>query len=87
MAEVKFTSNLKRHLTGPSSDVTGETVAEALHHVLRQNPSLRHHLLDDKGRLRKQIVVFLNGTLIEDRRRLSDPIDPASELFVMQAIS
>jgi hypothetical protein len=85
MAEIRFTSNLKRHLSGPSRDVAGATVAEALHDILRENPRLRHHVLDDEGRLRKQIVVFLNGALIEDRRRLSDPIDPASELYVVQA--
>jgi hypothetical protein len=62
-------------------------VAEALHRVFDGNPRLRGYVLDDQGRLRKHIVVFVNGTMIEDRRQLSDPIEPASELFVMQALS
>ena len=67
--------------------VTGNTVGEALGEVFRQNPRLRHYVLDDRGRLRRHIVVFVNGALIEDRQRLSDPLEPACELFVAQAVS
>jgi len=87
MAEVKFTPNLERHLSAPPVEVEGGTVAEALRRVLDRNPRLRDYLLDDQGRLQKQIVVFINGALIEDRARMSDPIGPASELYVMQALS
>jgi molybdopterin converting factor small subunit len=87
MAEVKFAQNLQRHLSTPPVEVHGSTVGEALQAVLARNPRLRGYLLDDRGQLRKQIVVFINGTLIEDRLRLTDPIEPASELYVMQALS
>jgi molybdopterin converting factor small subunit len=87
MAEVKFAQNLQRHLSTPPDEVHGTTVGEALQAVLARNPRLRGYLLDERGRLRKQIVVFINGALIEDRLRLTDPIDPASELYVMQALS
>jgi hypothetical protein len=86
MAEVKFTPDLQRHLSAPAEKVDGDTVAEALHRVFDGNPRLRGYVLDDQGRLRKQIVVFVNGTMIEDRRRLSDPIEPASELLVVRAV-
>jgi hypothetical protein len=87
MVEVKFAPNLERHLSGPPAEVAGATVGEALHAVLRRNPRLRGHVLDDAGRLRKHIVVFVNGALIEDRFSLTDPVEPASELLVMQALS
>jgi hypothetical protein len=87
MAEVKFTPNLERHLSVPPVEVEGHTVGEALHRVFDHNPRLRSYVLDDQGRLREHIVVFVDGTLIEDRRRMSDPIDPAAELYVMQALS
>jgi hypothetical protein len=87
MAEVKFAQNLQRHLSAPSDKVQGSTVGEALQAVVARNPRLRGYLLDDRGQLRKQIVVFINGALIEDRLRLTDPIEPASELYVMQALS
>lgn len=87
MAEVKFTSNLQRHLSASRMDVGGRTVGEVLHQIVERNPSLRSRIMDDRGRLQAQIVVFIDGTLIEDRARLSDPVEPAAELFVMQALS
>ena len=86
MAEVKFTPNLQRHLAASRLDVGGRTVGEVLERVVERNPSLRGRLMDDRGRLQTQIVVFVDGTLIEDRKRLSDPVEPAAELFVMQAL-
>ena len=86
MAEVKFTPNLQRHLAGSHLDVGGSTVGEVLERVVERNPDLRDRLLDDRGRLQTRIVVFVDGALIEDRARLSDPVEPAAELFVMQAL-
>jgi molybdopterin converting factor small subunit len=87
MPEVKFTQNLQRHLSAPSSEVTGNTVREALDHAFQQNPKLRGYVLDDQGRLRKHVVVFVNGELIEDRMQLTDPLEASSEVIVMQALS
>ena len=84
MVEVKFAPNLERHRFAPPAEVIGRTVGEALHAALRPRPRLRRHVLDDRGRLRKHIVVFVNGALIEDRHRLTDPVEPASELLVMR---
>ncbi len=60
---------------------------EVLDDVFRQNPQLRGYVLDDLGHLRKHVVVFIDGEMIEDRTALSDPVAPTSELFVMQALS
>ncbi len=87
MVEVKFTPNLQRHLAAPATAVPGATVREALDHVFSSNPQLRSYVLDEQGRLRKHVVVFIDGEMIEDRRSLTDPIGPTSELFVMQALS
>jgi hypothetical protein len=84
---VTFTSHLERHVAAPASDVRGLTVREALEEVFTQNPALRGYVLDDQGALRQHVVVFVDGRMVEDRRRLSDPIDDTSELFVMQALS
>lgn len=87
MPVVTFTQNLQRHLAAPAREVAGGTVREALDEVFRANPRLRGYVLDDQGRLRQHVVVFVDGELIEDRSRLTDPVHPASELFVMQALS
>jgi len=87
MAQVKFTRHLERHLAAPPADVRASTVREALDGVFRENPKLRGYVLDDQGRLRKHVVVFVDGRAITDRNGLSDRVEPASELFVMQALS
>jgi hypothetical protein len=87
MPEVKFTQNLERHLSVPAQEVPGSTVREALDQVFERNPNLRGYVLDDQGRLRKHVTVFIDGEIVEDRIHLSDPVEPASELFVMQALS
>ena len=87
MPSVKFTQNLERYLAVPAREVEGATVRQALDAVFDENPRLRSYVLDDQGRLRRHVVVFVDGEMIEDRTKLSDTVGPSSELFVMQALS
>ncbi len=87
MAVVTFTQNLRRHLEAPPAEVTAGTVREALDRVFEANPRLRGYVLDDQGRLRKHVIVFVDGEMIADRDRLEDSIESGSEIFVMQALS
>ena len=87
MPKVSLTQNLKRHLSVPRAEVRGATVREALEAVFDGNPMLRSYILDDQGCLRKHVAVFLDGEMVEDRDGLSDPVEPSTELVVMQALS
>ena len=87
MPQVTFTQNLQRHLPAPSCAVAGGTVREALEQVFQENPRLRGYILDEQGRLRQHVVVFVDGEMIQDRAALSDQVEPGSELLVMQALS
>ena len=87
MPRVQFTANLKQHIDAPPRDVAGGTVAEVLSSAFEGNPRLRGYVLDDQGRLRKHVMIFLDGEMIRDRQRLSDAVGENSELFVMQALS
>lgn len=87
MPEVTFTSALARYLSTPPSSVGGATVREALEEVFRGNPRLRSYVLDDQGRLRRHVVVFVDGEPVGDRDGLRDPVRPSSRLYVMQALS
>jgi len=87
MPRVVFTQNLKRHIDCPEMEVAGATVRDALDHVFDEHQKLRGYVLDDQNALRQHMVIFLNGTPVKDRRELSDPVTPATEIFVMQALS
>ncbi len=87
MPQLKFTQHIQRRLAAPPMDVPGSTVREELDNAFREQPQLRTYVLDDQGRLRKHVVIFVDGQLIRDRGGLSDSVGQSSELLVMQALS
>ena len=87
MARVEFTQHLEQHVEAPERDVAGDTVGEVLEAVFAGNPRLRGYVLDDQGRLRKHVVVFIDGRIAADRAGLTDAVEATSEVFVMQALS
>lgn len=87
MARISFTPNLQRHLAVAPHQVTGATVAAVLAAVFAGNPRLRSYLLDDQGRVRPHVLIFVDGEQIADRQRLSDKVGADSEVYVVQALS
>lgn len=87
MAHIIFTDNLRRHIDCPAQTVSGGTVAQLLAQVFNNNPRLRGYLLDDQSRLRKHMLISINGRLIEDRIHLSDRVPDDAEVYIMQALS
>lgn len=87
MPHVTFTPNLRRHLDAPPLEVAGDTVAEVFAQVFCSQPELRGYLLDDQGRLRRHVAVFVDGRRVRDTDTLGDAVAPASEVCVVQALS
>jgi len=87
MPTVQFTQNLRRHIDCPMASANGATVRQVLDAVFAANPRARSYVLDERGQLRKHMMIFVNGEAIADREGLADPIDPSGEIFVMQALS
>ena len=87
MPRVTFTSNLQRHLDCPSLEVAGTQVAEVLNAVFVEKPLLRSYIVDDQGRLRRHVNVYVNNAMVRDRDGLSDPVGSNDEVFVFQALS
>lgn len=87
MPRLAFTPNLRRHLACPEMDVAGDTVMAVLAAAFATNPRLKSYLLDDQGRLRRHVNVFVNSAPVIDRDYLSDPVAPRDEVFVFQALS
>lgn len=87
MPRVVFTPNLQRHIRAPEMQVSAATVREALEAVFAEHPRLRGYVEDDQRRLRKHMVIFVDGRPVLDRHALQDPVSPSSEIYVMQALS
>ncbi len=87
MAHVAFTENIQRHVACPETEAAGATVREVLDNVFASNPQARSYVLDDQAALRRHMTIFVDGQIIRDRTRLSDPVTAASRIHVFQALS
>ncbi len=48
---------------------------------------MRDYVLDDQGEVRHHVKVLVDGSNIKDRRKLTDRVNPNSEVYVFQALS
>lgn len=87
MAKVTFTSHLRRYISCPPQEVSATTVAQALATVFADNHQLEDYVLDEQGRLRKHVSIFVDNVMIQDRLKLSDAVQPNSQIYVLQALS
>ncbi len=87
MVRVIFTPNIQRHVDCPPCEVAGRTVGEVLGAVFAANPRARGYVLDDRGALRKHMMVYIDGEPISDRETLGDPVADGGEVAVFQALS
>lgn len=87
MTTVTLTDHLSEYSSKTSFHVTGDSVAHCLQEIFQSESRLRGYLLDDQGRPRKHVAIFLNGKPVNDREWLTDPVEPMDGIFVMQALS
>lgn len=87
MGRITFTANLQRHLPVPDCAFRGRSVRAALDEVFAAHPRLRSYIVDEQGRLRRHVNVFINDRPVEDRDGLSDALSDTDEVFVLQALS
>lgn len=87
MPKVSVTSHLARFMPGGTVAVAGATVAEALDAAFALHPALRGYVVDEHGRLRQHMNVFVDGQPVRDRATLADGVHQESEIYVFQALS
>ena len=87
MATVRFTQNIQRHVACPTREAPGSTLRAVLDSYFRDNEKARGYVLDERGRIRQHMVVFIDGELVRDRDGLSDSVEINSAVDVIQALS
>lgn len=88
MPTIRFTTALKRFFPAlKEQEVAGSTVAEVLQEVESLYPGITDYVLDEQGRLRQHVNIFLSGELIEDKEALQDKVGEKDEVYVFQALS
>lgn len=88
MAKVSFTHALKRFYPdlGPVT-VEGKNMAEILDAINQRFPGLKDYLVDDQGRLRQHVNIFIGENLIKDKTDFLDPVGERDEVYIFQALS
>lgn len=88
MPKVKFTSALKRFFpTLEETVVEASSVHEVINVLEQKHPGLSTYLVDDTGKLRQHVNVFIKNELIRDRDKLSDAVQKNDEVLIFQALS
>jgi len=84
MALVTLRAPLK-DLAGGNSEVAleGGSVLEVLRALEREHPKTTGWVLDDQGRIRQHVNVFVNGEITRE----DQPIQPTDRLHVLPAIT
>jgi molybdopterin synthase sulfur carrier subunit len=62
----------------------GATIADVLADLDAQFPGIRFRVVDEHGRLRQHMRIFVNQEAIRD---LTTPVTDADEVTIMQALS
>jgi len=83
MAQIIFTQQLARFLPVPTLETQAATLRAALDGAFAANSRLGAYVLDEQGRLRANVVVFIDGK----RSELDEPLRSDSKIYVLQALS
>lgn len=87
MAEISFTSNLRRHVNCPDDSIPATTLVELLDAYFSRHEGVKKYVLDDQGNLRHHVVIFVDGEQAKDRAKFTDTLTDNSTVHVFQALS
>lgn len=88
MPTVKFTNSLKRFFPKLKDiPANGNSLSEIFKEIETSYPGLSSYVLDETGSLRRHVNIFIDGKMINDRNKLSDPFSSNSEIYIIQALS
>jgi predicted phage tail protein len=87
---VKLAGGLYRFfpaLAGRTLDVEASTAAEVVRAVESLAPGFAGYVVDERGRLRPHVNVFVDGSLLLDRQALSDRVPAGGTVHILQALT
>ena len=83
MARVMLRAPLSELCGGRLHEIDGATVRDVLAELERAHPPIAGWVLDEQGRIREHVNVFVNGTAGDERTTVGD----ADQLHVLPAIT
>ena len=62
-------------------------MAEVLHSVNDLAPGFSDYIVDERGALRRHVILSINNTVVIDRKNLTDRLQEDDTLFIFQALT
>jgi len=82
---VRFAALLHDYTEGQAEvEARGATVGEVMDDLERRFPGIAFRVVDEQGRVRRHMKVFVGESLAVDR---ATPVAPGAELYVVGALS
>jgi molybdopterin converting factor small subunit len=82
--KVLIPSALRSYTEQSEAEASGATLAVALADLDRQYTGIRFRMIDEQGRIRRHIRIFVNGAQVRD---LSQALTSTDEVVIVQALS
>ena len=84
MPIVRFPTLMKYYVDNQSEfSVDGATVAEVLDNILLRYPTLKTHLFDSNGNLRRHFNIFVNGVHLRDLSGMETSLNEDDKVILM----
>ena len=84
MPTVRFPTVMKYYVDNQSEFfVPSATINDLIGKVIEQYPSVKFHLLDADGNLRRHFNIFVNGTHIRDLKGMDTPLEDDDKVILM----
>jgi len=84
MAIVRFPAVMNYYVNNQTEfSIGASTAGELIEKIVTEYPSVKLHLLDAEGNLRRHFNVFVNGTHIRDLNGLDTPLQEKDKVILM----
>jgi sulfur-carrier protein len=84
MPTVRFPAVMKYYVDNQSEfSVSASTAGELIEKITEQYPSVKFHLVDAEGKLRRHFNIFVNGTHIRDLNGMETPLKEEDKVILM----
>ena len=81
---IRFPAVMKYYVDNQTEfSVPASTASELIEKIIEQYPSVKFHLVDAEGNLRKHFNVFVNGTHIRELNGMDTPLNDEDKVILM----
>ena len=84
MPTIRFPNVMKFYVNNQSEfSIAAGTVQEMIVRITEEYPSVKFHLVDSEGQLRKHFNIFVNGTHIRDLQGMATTLQADDKVILM----